>query len=63
MVQRKDSGISTVLAIGVFISVVATWLIIPPAVIRNSWMAERGEVYAIAGQAEHVVYGKGYQWP
>ena len=58
MAQRRDSGISMVLAIGVFIAIVATWLIIPPAVIRNSWMAERGEVYAIAGQAEHVVYGQ-----
>jgi len=58
MAQRKDTVVSTVLAIGAFVAVVVTWLVIPPAVIRNSWMAERGEVYAIAGQGEHVVYGK-----
>lgn len=56
MAQRKDTGVSTALVIGAFIAVVATWIFIPPAVIRNSWMTERGEVYAIAGQGEHVVY-------
>lgn len=50
MAQRTDSGIATVLAIGVFIAVVATWVFISPAVIRSAWMTERGEVYALAGK-------------
>lgn len=58
MAQRNDSGVATVLAIGVFIAVVATWVFIPPAVIRSAWMSERGEVYALAGEGEHVVYGQ-----
>ena len=55
MARRNDSGVATVLAIGVFIAVVATWVFIPPAVIRSAWMTERGEVYALAGEGEHVV--------
>lgn len=58
MAQRNDSGVATVLAIGVFIVIVATWVFIPPAVIRSAWMTERGEVYALAGEGEHVVYGQ-----
>ena len=36
----------------------ATWAFIPPAVIRNAWIAERAEVYAIAGNGESAVYGR-----
>lgn len=58
MARRNDSGVATVLAIGVFIVVVATWVVISPAAIRSAWMKERGEVYALAGESEHVVYGQ-----
>ncbi|RDE49763.1 MAG: hypothetical protein DVS81_14985 [Candidatus Accumulibacter meliphilus] len=36
----------------------ATWAFIPPTVIRNAWITERAEVYAIAGTAESAVYGR-----
>ncbi len=58
MARRDDSGLSTALAIGVFIAVVATWLVIPPAIIRSAWLAERAEVFSLAGQGEHLVFRK-----
>lgn len=58
MVKRADSGFGTALAIGVFVVVLATWLFIHPSVIRGAWMAERGEVYALAGEGEHRVFGQ-----
>ncbi len=58
MAKRADSGFGTALAIGVFVIVLATWLFIPPSVIRGAWMAERGEVYALAGEGEHRVFGQ-----
>ncbi|WP_291982603.1 hypothetical protein [Candidatus Accumulibacter sp. ACC005] len=36
----------------------ATWAFIPPTAIRNAWIAERAEVYAIAGKGESDVYGR-----
>lgn len=58
MAKRADSGFGTALAIGVFVIVLATWLFIHPSVIRGAWMAERGEVYALAGEGEHRVFGQ-----
>lgn len=58
MAKRADSGFATALAIGVFVVVLATWLFIHPSVIRGAWMAERGEVYALAGEGEHRVFGQ-----
>ena len=56
MARRDDSILSTALAIGVFIAVVATWLFIPPSVIRSAWQTERSEVYALAGPGEHLLF-------
>lgn len=58
MAKRADSGFGTALAMGVFVIVLATWLFIHPSVIRGAWMAERGEVYALAGEGEHRVFGQ-----
>lgn len=58
MAKRADSGFGTALAIGVFVVVLATWIFIHPSVIRGAWMAERGEVYALAGEGEHRVFGQ-----
>lgn len=56
MARRDDSALSTALAIGVFIAVVATWLIIPSSIIRSAWQTERAEVYALAGPGEHLLF-------
>lgn len=56
MARRDDSILSTALAIGVFIAVVATWLFIPPSIIRSAWQTERSEVYALAGTGEHLIF-------
>ncbi|MDD5177472.1 MAG: DUF4400 domain-containing protein [Sterolibacterium sp.] len=56
MARRDDSALSTALAIGVFIAVVATWLFIPPPIIRSAWQTERAEVYALAGLGEHLLF-------
>jgi hypothetical protein len=56
MSRRDDSVLSTALAIGVFIAVVATWLFIPPSIIRSAWQTERAEVYALAGLGEHLLF-------
>lgn len=56
MARRDDSMLSTALAIGVFIAVVATWLFIPPSIIRSAWQTERSEVYALAGPGEHLLF-------
>jgi hypothetical protein len=56
MARRDDSILSTALAIGVFIAVVATWLFIPPSNIRSAWQTERSEVYALAGPGEHLLF-------
>lgn len=58
MATRTDSGWSTFFIITIFITVVATWAFIPPALIRSAWAAERAEVYAIAGKGETNVYGR-----
>ncbi len=58
MAQRTDSGLGAVLAIVVFVVISATWIFIPPAVIRGVWMAERVEVYALAGTGEHRMFGQ-----
>lgn len=58
MVTRTDSGFGTAIAVGVFVVVLATWLFIHPSVIRGAWMAERGEVFALAGEGEHHVFGQ-----
>jgi len=58
MAKRADSGLGTALAIGVFVAVLATWLFIPPSVIRGAWLTERGEVFALAGEGEHRVFGQ-----
>lgn len=56
MARRDDSALSTALAIGIFIAVVATWLFIPPSIIRSAWQTERAEVYALAGPGEHLLF-------
>ena len=56
MARRDDSALSTALAIGVFIAVVATWLFIPSSIIRSAWQTERAEVYALAGPGEHRLF-------
>jgi hypothetical protein len=58
MAKRTDSDFGTAIAIGVFVVVLATWLFIHPSVIRGAWMAERGEVFALAGEGEHHVFGQ-----
>lgn len=56
MARRDDSILSTALAIGVFIAVVATWLFISPSIIRSAWQTERSGVYALAGPGEHLLF-------
>jgi hypothetical protein len=55
---RTDNAWSTFIAVALFLVMAATWAFIPPAVIRNAWIAERAEVYAIAGNGESAVYGR-----
>jgi hypothetical protein len=45
-----------ILAIGVFIVIVATWIFIPPVAIRTAWMHERAEVHALAGEGEQRMF-------
>jgi hypothetical protein len=56
MARRDDSALGTALAIAVFIAVVATWLFIPPSIIRSAWQTERAEVYALAGPGEYLLF-------
>ncbi len=58
MAKNTDSGWSAFFAITVFIAMIATWAVIPPTVIRNAWVAERTEVFAIAGKDEASMYGR-----
>ena len=55
---RTDNAWSTFIAVALFLLMAATWAFIPPTVIRNAWIAERAEVYAIAGKGESDVYGR-----
>jgi hypothetical protein len=55
---RTDNAWSTFVAGALFLVMTATWAFIPPAVIRNAWIAERAEVYALAGSGESAVYGR-----
>lgn len=56
MVRRDGSMLSTALAIGVFIAVVATWLFISPSIIRSAWQTERSGVHAWDGPGEHLIF-------
>lgn len=47
-----------VVALGVFILVVATWVFISPATIRAAWMHERSEVHALAGEGEQRMFAE-----
>ena len=58
MAKTADTGWSIFFAITVFILVVATWVFIPPEVIRSAWMVERAEMYAMTGKGESIVYGR-----
>jgi hypothetical protein len=55
---RTENAWSTFVAVALFLVMAATWAFIPPAVIRNAWIAERAEVYALAGSGESAVYGR-----
>ena len=55
---RTENAWSTIVAVALFLVMAATWAFIPPAVIRNAWIAERAEVYALAGSGESAVYGR-----
>jgi hypothetical protein len=55
---RTENAWSTFIAVALFLVMAATWAFIPPAVIRNAWIAERAEVYALAGKGESAVYGR-----
>ncbi|RDE51617.1 DUF4400 domain-containing protein [Candidatus Accumulibacter sp. ACC012] len=55
---RTENAWSTFIAVALFLVMAATWAFIPPAVIRNAWIAERAEVYALAGSGESAVYGR-----
>jgi hypothetical protein len=43
-------------ALGVFILVVSTWLFIPPDVIRAAWLKERSGVHELAEEGEHWLF-------
>lgn len=58
MSRQNDSGLGMVVALGVFILVVATWVFIPPATIRAAWMHERAEVHALAGEGEQRMFAE-----
>ncbi|MHB1428931.1 MAG: DUF4400 domain-containing protein [Rhodocyclaceae bacterium] len=58
MSRQNDSGLGVIIAIGVFILVLATWVFIPPATIRAAWMHERVEVHALAGQGEQRMFAE-----
>lgn len=58
MSRQNDSGLGMVVAIGVFILVVATWVFIPPATIRAAWMHERTEVHMLAGEGEQLMFAE-----
>jgi hypothetical protein len=52
---RTDNAWSTFVAVALFLLMAATWAFIPPTAIRNAWIAERAEVYAIAGKGESAL--------
>jgi hypothetical protein len=56
MSRQNDSGLGVAVALGVFILVMAAWVLIPPATIRAAWMHERAEVHALAGEGEQRMY-------
>jgi hypothetical protein len=58
MTQSADSSWSIFLAISVFIVTVAVWSFIPPAIIRNAWLAERAEMHVITSKAEDAIYDR-----
>ncbi len=58
MAKTADTGWSAFFAITVFVLVVATWVFIPPEVIRSAWMVERAEMYAMTEKGESAVYGR-----
>lgn len=58
MNRQNDSGLRMILAIGVFILIIATWIFIPPAAIRAAWMHERTEVHALAGEGEQMMFAE-----
>ncbi len=58
MSRQSDSGLGMVVALGVFILVVATCVFIPPATIRAAWMHERAEVHALAGEGEQGIFAE-----
>lgn len=56
MSRQSDSGLGMIVALGVGILIVATWLLIPPSVIRSAWMHERSEVHSLAGEGEQRMF-------
>lgn len=56
MATRADNGWGTFFAITIFLCLVATWALVPPALIRSAWAKERIEIYTIAGMAENEIY-------
>jgi hypothetical protein len=56
MSRQNDSGLGVAVALGVFILVMAAWVLIPPATIRAAWMHERAEVHALAGESEQRMF-------
>ena len=56
MAPRKESGWHVFLALSAFIAIVFTWLLIPPTVVRNAWMSERAEIFALVGQGEPLIF-------
>lgn len=61
MAENRSSVLSTLLAVGVFLIIVATWVFIPPALIRNAWMLERSQVFLFAGQGESLMFNQSMQ--
>ena len=61
MAENRGSALSTILAVGEFLVVVATWVFIPPALIRNAWMLERSQVFQFAGQSESFMFTQSMQ--
>lgn len=56
MATRADNGWGTFFAITIFLCLLTTWALVPPALIRSAWAKERLEVYAIASMAENDIY-------
>ena len=55
---RRDPAASTYIVVALLLGIAAVWALIPPAVIRSAWVAERAGVYAMAGAGEAVLFGR-----